>query len=473
VRVLNRKDETVTHRTYYGTPTSYTRKTLFGVPFILQIPNKITYADLYRQALHQLQRFLKGLPDLVPVQEAMEAEQTQEEGGEEQQPAVTAAVETEESTEERKDDDDVNIEEAEGLLSGAPSASAKKIRGEGNYGSDSEHDVESFVSSSSSDEDDEPEHSYSSQRQPVEIKAPVIPESIDGRPLLFTLKLVDHFGVNDQVEFSGGKHGEEVITLKSTQTIALCWHNEGLSFYDDEKETETDVHPSARPVEREEGDGSVSLYDCLELFTQAEQLGPDDPWYCNKCKEFRQATKKFDVWKVPRILVVHLKRFSYQNKYWREKLDTFVDFPLDNLDLSPHVLGPVSTPPVYELYSVSNHYGSLGGGHYTAYAKNHRENKWYKFDDSSASSVQAESVKTSAAYVLFYRLKEDANEWRGLSVAEAEAGGAEETTTTNDAAAAASTPDDDDDDDSDGAEPEHSDAEEGDAGMEEDPSDGN
>jgi hypothetical protein len=59
VRVLNRKDETVTHRTYYGTPTSYTRKTLFGVPFILQIPNKITYADLYREALHQLQRFLK------------------------------------------------------------------------------------------------------------------------------------------------------------------------------------------------------------------------------------------------------------------------------------------------------------------------------------------------------------------------------------------------------------------------------
>jgi hypothetical protein len=68
---------------------------------------------------------------------------------------------------------------------------------------------------------------------------------------------------------------------------------------------------------------------------------------------------------------------------------------------------------VYELYAVSNHYGSLGGGHYTAYAKNHRENKWYKFDDSSVSSVQAESVKTSAAYVLFYRLKEDASEWRG------------------------------------------------------------
>lgn len=29
-----------------------------------------------------------------------------------------------------------------------------------------------------------------------------------------------------------------------------------------------------------------------------------------------------------------------------------------------------NSEPVYELYAVSNHYGSLGGGHYTAYAKN-------------------------------------------------------------------------------------------------------
>lgn len=99
----------------------------------------------------------------------------------------------------------------------------------------------------------------------------------------------------------------------------------------------------------------------MQLFTQAEQLGPDgtsarnvgsecrtegnshnrtDPWYCNQCKEFRQATKKLDVWQVPRILVVHLKRFSYRNRYWREKIDKFVNFPLDGLDLSSHVLGP-------------------------------------------------------------------------------------------------------------------------------------
>lgn len=26
---------------------------------------------------------------------------------------------------------------------------------------------------------------------------------------------------------------------------------------------------------------------------------------------------------------------------------------------------------IYDLYAVSNHFGGLGGGHYTAYAKNH------------------------------------------------------------------------------------------------------
>lgn len=56
------------------------------------------------------------------------------------------------------------------------------------------------------------------------------------------------------------------------------------------------------------------------------------PWsfllrYCPTCKKHQQATKKFDLWSLPKILVVHLKRFSY-NRYWRDKLDTVVEFPV-------------------------------------------------------------------------------------------------------------------------------------------------
>lgn len=72
----------------------------------------------------------------------------------------------------------------------------------------------------------------------------------------------------------------------------------------------------------------ISLYDCFELFTKEEKLGSSDPWYCPKCKKHQQATKKFDLWKLPNILVIHLKRFGY-SRIFREKLDITVDFPVE------------------------------------------------------------------------------------------------------------------------------------------------
>lgn len=147
---------------------------------------------------------------------------------------------------------------------------------------------------------------------------------------------------------------------------------------------------------------AVSLYSCLEAFLTEEPLGPDDMWYCPGCKEHRQATKKLDLWTLPQILVFHLKRFSY-SRYLKNKLETFVDFPIQNLDLSKFVESKDGRSYVYELYAISNHYGGLGGGHYTAFAKLMDENRWYNFDDSRVAPVNEADIKTSAAYVLFYR----------------------------------------------------------------------
>ncbi|KAG7468754.1 ubiquitin carboxyl-terminal hydrolase 8, partial [Solea senegalensis] len=49
-----------------------------------------------------------------------------------------------------------------------------------------------------------------------------------------------------------------------------------------------------------------------------------------------------------------------------------------------------------------NHYGGLDGGHYTAYCKNALKQRWYKFDDHEVSEISTSSVKSSAAYILFY-----------------------------------------------------------------------
>ncbi|KAL7980082.1 hypothetical protein Chor_001350 [Crotalus horridus] len=93
--------------------------------------------------------------------------------------------------------------------------------------------------------------------------------------------------------------------------------------------------------------------------------------------------------------------FSYDGR-WKQKLQTSVDFPLENLDLLQYVIGPKSTLKRYNLFSVSNHYGGLDGGHYTAYCKNAAKQRWYKFDDHEVSDISASSVKSSAAYILFY-----------------------------------------------------------------------
>ncbi|KAF9200683.1 CSN-associated deubiquitinating enzyme Ubp12 [Haplosporangium sp. Z 27] len=148
----------------------------------------------------------------------------------------------------------------------------------------------------------------------------------------------------------------------------------------------------------------ITLEDCLNEYTKEEQLGEEDPWYCPSCKEHQQATKKLDIWRLPDVLVVHLKRFSH-TRAWRDKIDALVDFPIFGLDLSAKTLKEEDREEnVYDLFGVSNHMGGLGGGHYTAYAKNDKLNQWFNFDDSHVSPVSnVESVKTSSAYLLFYR----------------------------------------------------------------------
>ncbi|WIA28861.1 hypothetical protein OEZ86_011387 [Tetradesmus obliquus] len=150
---------------------------------------------------------------------------------------------------------------------------------------------------------------------------------------------------------------------------------------------------------------AVSLEACVEAFLQPEQLSEADEWYCPKCKAHVQADKKLDLWSLPEVLVVHLKRFSY-TRWNRDKLDTQVQFPLAGLDLSRYVLHAQEQPPLYDCFAVSNHYGGMGGGHYTAFGQMPNDKKWFCFDDSRVEEISPEGVQSRAAYVLFYRRRQ-------------------------------------------------------------------
>lgn len=123
----------------------------------------------------------------------------------------------------------------------------------------------------------------------------------------------------------------------------------------------------------------VTLGECLDEFGREEVLSENDAWYCPRCKEHRRATKKFELWKSPDILVMHLKRFS-ANRIFRDKIDAHVDFPLE-LDMSGRIQMPEEGESLmYDLIAVDNHYGGLGGGHYTAFAKNFVDGNWYEYN---------------------------------------------------------------------------------------------
>ncbi|MCQ2820418.1 MAG: hypothetical protein MJ252_24395 [archaeon] len=146
------------------------------------------------------------------------------------------------------------------------------------------------------------------------------------------------------------------------------------------------------------------IYSCFERFTETEQLDQENEWYCKKCKKLQQAYKQLEIFYLPKLLIIHLKRFRSGRYYW-DKNNSYVDFPVEGLDLKNFVTGPDKYSSVYDLYAVSQHYGGCGGGHYTAVAKN--DGQWYSFNDSSVSRTDANDIKSSAAYVLFYRRKTD------------------------------------------------------------------
>merc|ERR1712226_521232 len=202
------------------------------------------------------------------------------------------------------------------------------------------------------------------------------------------------------------------LQITNKNYLSLDWHSKAKQLFYNEKAAEEIAQDKSfhdkSPAKKQQ---SVSLEECLELYTTKEKLGEDDAWYCPSCQKHQQATKKFDLWMLPSILVISLKRFSY-NRYWRDKLDTHVEFPVTGLDMGPYISNKNHAKAVYDLMAVSNHYGGMGGGHYTAYAKNKDDGRWYHFDDSSVTPMGEGTVVTKAAYVLFYQRREDTTSCR-------------------------------------------------------------
>ena len=155
----------------------------------------------------------------------------------------------------------------------------------------------------------------------------------------------------------------------------------------------------------------ITIYDCFEAFRTEEKLEKDNSWYCSNCKKNQEAFKKLEIYRAPNILIVQLKRFDcktenlYQGLLKNKKNDSLVIFPIQNLDISKYVVEENSRKDsLYDLCAISQHYGSLSSGHYTAFCKNGGE--WYNFDDEKVSKiVNINQIISKGAYILIFRKK--------------------------------------------------------------------
>ena len=56
---------------------------------------------------------------------------------------------------------------------------------------------------------------------------------------------------------------------------------------------------------------------------------------------------------------------------------------MHDLDVSGSLATEAPKSQMYELYGFVDHYGIMGGGHYTATVKHALSNQWYVFDDET------------------------------------------------------------------------------------------
>ncbi|KAH3766635.1 peptidase C19 family protein [Pelomyxa schiedti] len=202
---------------------------------------------------------------------------------------------------------------------------------------------------------------------------------------------------------------EPVGSLENLSTAILCTRPATesepllqLRQQDTSSTKKNESFPGDSPAEQ-----TVDLETCIALLTAPEELGEDNPWMCPECRTAKQATKTLAVWKAPRILIVHLKRFTN----WASKVNVPVRFPASSGSTFRIKVGHSGEYAKYRLFAVSNHIGSsLEFGHYTACARNPDSNMWYAFDDTSVSPLPEdwnESVSAARnAYVLFFEIQD-------------------------------------------------------------------
>ncbi|CAJ0955634.1 unnamed protein product, partial [Mesorhabditis belari] len=242
-------------------------------------------------------------------------------------------------------------------------------------------------------------------------------------PSLFIVKRLRSQASNVGDTVKENKEGDP-LDLPSGSYLSVNWINlkNGKPYVEVESKIATDIDENLSnkyangPSGSRGGDGDPTLEDMISMFSETERLKPEESWYCSRCKDHVEATKKLELYRLPPILIIQLKRFvytvsTYASSHRRSKDDRRVEYPLTALDLAPYLAdgAEVGQNTTYDLCGVVCHSGSSYFGHYVSVGRlpgidgRTTQIEWRQYDDSVVTKCPLPEVQSDEAYLLFYK----------------------------------------------------------------------
>jgi ubiquitin C-terminal hydrolase len=155
-------------------------------------------------------------------------------------------------------------------------------------------------------------------------------------------------------------------------------------------------------------ESEVKLEELFHNFRAEKKFDEDNKYHCDVCgKKVDNATTKTAMWKLPKYLVIQLKRY-YNKPQSKEiyKSRRNVEYPLefDPAFLVDKKAGVGPEARRYRLHSGVFHMGSFYGGHYNCFCWNEDTNQWLGFDDEKRHELQGPILENNNIYQLVYRM---------------------------------------------------------------------
>ena len=140
-----------------------------------------------------------------------------------------------------------------------------------------------------------------------------------------------------------------------------------------------------------------NIYNGFEDNQKIQKLTGDNQFYCNNCKKLNDAETYSKIIVPPNKLLINID-YGKNKKYIPNK----ISFD-EEIDITKYVIFDFGTKIKYRLIGVCTHFGESGlYGHYAAFCKNLKDEKWYNFNDSMVVETDKSNIYSGTPYLLLY-----------------------------------------------------------------------